>query len=69
MKRQQTRSETKMDRYEIRLLDESGRVSAVYEHECATLEEAINVGRRLITGQTWVEVWFEAQVLAKFSAF
>ena len=54
-----------MTRYEFRLLDDAGKVSATQKHECKTVEEAVNLARNLVPGYKWVEIWLGGQPLAR----
>lgn len=55
-----------MARYEFRLLDAEGKVSATKHHQCSSDEAAVQVGLTLMSGCRWVEIWLGPRAVARF---
>ena len=58
-----------MREYEFRLLDASGKLSRTERHICDTVEMAVEVGTRLVSGHQWVEVWADSQAVMRFPSY
>ncbi len=56
-----------MARYEFRLLNDEGKVSAVKHQECASDDEAVQAGFKMMSGYRWVEIWLGPRTIARFA--
>jgi len=52
--------------YEFRLINADGKTNATLKRECETVEAAISLGRTLMAGYQWVEIWLGPRVVARF---
>ncbi len=55
-----------MKQYEFRLMNADGKANASLRRECETDEAAIDLGRTLMAGHQWVEIWLGSRVVARF---
>ena len=55
-----------MKQYEFRLLNAEGKPDATLRRECQSDEAAVDLGRTLMTGYHWVEIWLGPRVIARF---
>lgn len=54
-----------MAMYEFRLLDANGKVSTTSQRECATVQEAINLGLTFAAEHHFVEVWADGRAIMR----
>ena len=51
--------------YEFRLLDADGKINAIRQRKCATIQEAISLGTTLSVSYRFVEIWLRGQVIGR----
>jgi hypothetical protein len=51
--------------YEFRLLDADGKVTAIRQCKCTTVQEAISLGTTLSASYCFVEIWLNGQVIGR----
>lgn len=56
-----------MPLYEFRLLNDEGKVTTVNHRECASEDEAVQAGFKMMSGYQWVEIWLKSKAIARFS--
>lgn len=55
-----------MARYEFRLLNGDGKATAITYRECASEDEAVQEGLRMMAGHRFVEIWVGSKSIARF---
>ena len=58
-----------MKQYEFRLLNADDKAGSTLRRECETDEAAISLGRALMAGHHWVEIWQGPRMVARFPRY